>query len=308
MSSEESGHPQGVRLQKALAELGLGSRRRLEEWIVAGRVRVNGHQAQLGDRVVRSDKVTVDGKPVRLAREELKRRRIIAYHKPEGEVVTRRDPEGRTTIFQHLPGIRDGRWIAIGRLDINTAGLLLLTNDGDLANALMHPSRAVEREYAVRVQGPVDDSVLHRLTHGVQLEDGEARFEDIVPSGGSGQNQWFHVVLCEGRNREVRRLWEAAGCTVSRLKRVRFGNVILGARPRPREWRELTEEEETGLLQLAGLPAPRPPRARGPGGGRESAPAGARPGSRTGGRVKAPGGAGNNRHQTRGPRGPARSR
>lgn len=258
MSRDHGQQPRGVRLQKALAEAGLGSRRRIEEWIAAGRVRVNGQPARLGDRVVRNDKVTVDGRPVRLAREEFKRRRIIAYHKPEGEVVTRRDPEGRATVFQHLPGIRDGRWIAIGRLDINTAGLLLLTNDGDLANGLMHPSRAVEREYAVRVQGPVADDVLHRLTHGVRLEDGEARFEEIVLSGGSGQNQWFHVVLCEGRHREVRRLWEAAGCTVSRLKRVRFGNVILGARPRPRQWRELTEEEEAGLARLAGLPAPMP--------------------------------------------------
>jgi 23S rRNA pseudouridine2605 synthase len=275
MSSDQSASPAGVRVQKALAEAGLGSRRHIEEWMIAGRVRINGRRAQLGDRVVPTDKVTLDGKPVRLQRPTLTRRRVIAYHKPEGEVVTRRDPEGRTTVFQHLPGIRDGRWIAIGRLDINTAGLLLLTNDGDLANRLMHPSRAVEREYAVRIQGPVAQAALQRLTQGVTLEDGEARFEDIVASGGSGQNQWFHVVLCEGRNREVRRLWEAVGCTVSRLKRVRFGNVILGARPLPRQWRELTEEEQAGLLQLAGLP-PLRPRARAAGnarGGRAHRPA-----------------------------------
>ncbi|MBK1648496.1 23S rRNA pseudouridine(2605) synthase RluB [Rhabdochromatium marinum] len=258
MSSHPPTPPAGVRLQKALAEAGLGSRRRIEEWITAGRVRLNGRLAQLGDRALPNDKITVDGRLIKQVREPNKRRRILAYHKPEGEIVTRQDPEGRTTVFQHLPGIRDGRWIAIGRLDINTAGLLLLTNDGALANALMHPSRAVEREYAVRVQGPVEDSVLHRLTHGIQLEDGEARFEEIVPSGGSGLNQWFHVVLCEGRNREVRRLWEAAGCTVSRLKRVRFGNVILGARPLPRQWRELTDEEASGLLALAGLTAASP--------------------------------------------------
>lgn len=263
MTGDERAALAGVRLQKALAEAGQGSRRRIEEWIAAGRVRINGRVAQLGDRVVAGDKVTVDGQPVRLQRDAFKRRRIIAYHKPEGEVVTRRDPEDRATVFQQLPGLQDGRWIAIGRLDINTAGLLLLTNDGALANALMHPSRAVEREYAVRVQGPVAEEVLHRLTHGVQLEDGVARFEEIVVSGGSGFNQWFHVVLCEGRNREVRRLWEAAGCTVSRLKRVRFGNVILGARPLPRQWRALTKEEESGLLELAGLaPARRQPMSR----------------------------------------------
>lgn len=264
MNAEHNAAPAGVRLQKALAEVGLGSRRRIEEWILAGRVRVNGRAARLGDRVQRSDKVEVDGRAVRLgARQTSAQRRVIAYHKPTGQVVTRRDPEGRPTIFTHLPGIRDGRWIAIGRLDINTAGLLLLTNDGELAHRLMHPSRALEREYAVRVQGPVTENILRQLTQGVALEDGQARFEDIVPAGGSGLNQWFHVVLCEGRNREVRRLWEAAGCTVSRLKRVRFGNVILGARPLPGQWRELTEEELTALLQLAGLPAAsaRAPRA-----------------------------------------------
>ncbi|EIC21904.1 23S rRNA pseudouridine(2605) synthase RluB [Thiorhodovibrio frisius] len=265
MSAEEHSPQAGVRLQKALAEAGQGSRRRIEEWIAAGRVRINGRVAKLGERVVAGDKVMVDGRAVRLQRDAFKRRRIIAYHKPEGEVVTRRDPEGRTTVFQHLPGLQDGRWIAIGRLDINTAGLLLLTNDGALANGLMHPSHAVEREYAVRVQGPVADDVLRRLTQGVQLEDGQARFEEIVVSGGSGFNQWFHVVLCEGRNREVRRLWEAVGCAVSRLKRVRFGNVILGARPLPRQWRALTEEEESGLLALAGLPASPRPAGRGVG-------------------------------------------
>jgi 23S rRNA pseudouridine2605 synthase len=245
--------PRGVRVQKALAEAGLGSRRRIEEWMRAGRVRLNGKVAQLGDRVQPGDALSVDGRPVSVARASFKRRRIIAYHKPEGELVTRRDPEGRTTVFEHLPGLRDGRWIAIGRLDINTAGLLLLTNDGDLAHALMHPSRSVEREYAVRVQGAVDEAILRQLTQGVELEDGQARFEEIVVSGGRGLNQWFHVVLCEGRHHEVRRLWEAAGCRVSRLKRVRFGNVILGARPRPRQWRALTEEEERDLVSLAGL-------------------------------------------------------
>jgi 23S rRNA pseudouridine2605 synthase len=183
--------------------------------------------------------------------------RVLAYHKPEGEVVTRRDPEGRPTIFRRLPGIRDGRWITVGRLDLNTAGLLLVTNDGELANRLMHPSRQVEREYAVRIHGDVPEQALEQLVQGVQLDDGPARFEDIVESGGSGANRWFHVLLVEGRNREVRRLWEAVGCEVSRLKRVRFGNIILGARPLPGQWRELTDEELDELLAIAGLPAQR---------------------------------------------------
>jgi 23S rRNA pseudouridine2605 synthase len=195
-------------------------------------------------------------------RRESQRLRVLAYHKPEGEVVTRRDPEGRPTIFQRLPGIRDGRWIAVGRLDLNTAGLLLVTNHGELANRLMHPSAAVEREYAVRIRGEVPDGRWSAWCNGIELDDGPARFEEIVESGGSGTNQWFHVLLCEGRNREVRRLWEAVGCEVSRLKRVRFGNVILGARPLPGQWRELTDDELDGLLAApAGLQGA-PPAAR----------------------------------------------
>lgn len=242
-----------VRLQKALAEAGLGSRREIEGWIRDSRIRVNGRLAKLGDRVSPQDRVSVDGKPVR--RRPAKRRtlRVLAYHKPEGEVVTRRDPDGRPTIFRRLPGIRDGRWIAVGRLDLNTAGLLLVTNHGELANRLMHPSRAVEREYAVRVRGQVSDEALSRLVNGVDLEDGPARFEEIVPAGGSDRHQWFHVAIVEGRNREVRRLWEAVGCAVSRLKRVRFGNVILGPRPTPGHWREVAGEELDALLELADL-------------------------------------------------------
>ncbi|MCG6942402.1 MAG: pseudouridine synthase [Thiohalocapsa sp.] len=251
-----------VRLQKVLAEAGLGSRRTLEGWIRDGRIRVNGQLAQLGDRVLPTDRISVDG-------QELKRRpaahakiRVLAYHKPEGEVVTRRDPEGRPTIFRHLPGIRDGRWIAVGRLDLNTAGLLLVTNHGELANRLMHPARQVEREYAVRIHGEVPGNALEQLVQGVELDDGPARFEEIVESGGSGANRWFHVLLVEGRNREVRRLWEAVGCEVSRLKRVRFGNIILGVRPLPGQWREVTGEELGALLGIAGLTAPRRPTRR----------------------------------------------
>jgi len=248
---------EGVRLQKALASAGLGSRREIEGWIRGGRVRVNGKPAKLGDRIVPSDRVRVDGKVVKRQPARKSDLRVIAYNKPEGELVTRHDPEGRRTVFSRLPRLKAGRWIAIGRLDINTSGLLLLTNDGELANRLMHPSHEVEREYAVRILGEVPDEALVRLTTGVELEDGPARFEEIVESGGGGANRWFHVLLREGRNREVRRLWEAAGCRVSRLKRVRFGNVILGPRVFAGHWCDLTEEERAGLLELAGMGRPR---------------------------------------------------
>jgi len=250
--------PEGVRLQKALANAGLGSRREIEGWIREGRVRVNGKLAKLGDRIVPADHVRVDGKEVKRRPARRSEFRVIAYNKPEGELVTRHDPEGRRTVFTRLPRLKAGRWIAVGRLDINTSGLLLLTNNGELANRLMHPSRQVEREYAVRILGEVPAEALVRLTHGVELEDGPARFEEIVESGGEGANRWFHVLLQEGRNREVRRLWEAAGCRVSRLKRVRYGNIILGPRVFAGHSRDLTEEELAGLLELAGMKEPRP--------------------------------------------------
>lgn len=250
--------PEGVRLQKALANAGLGSRREIEGWVREGRVRVNGKLAKLGDRITPADHVRVDGKEVK--RRPIRRFdfRVIAYNKPEGELVTRHDPEGRRTVFTRLPRLKAGRWIAVGRLDINTSGLLLLTNNGELANRLMHPSQRVEREYAVRILGEVPAEALVRLTHGVELEDGPARFEEIVESGGEGANRWFHVLLQEGRNREVRRLWEAAGCRVSRLKRVRYGNIILGPRVFAGHSRDLTAEELAGLLELAGMKKPQP--------------------------------------------------
>ncbi len=251
-SSERRSATVAIRLQKVLAEAGLGSRRVLETWIRDGRVRVNGQIAQLGDRVLPTDRIVIDGQPLKRRRQKQDGLRILVYHKPEGEVVTRRDPQQRPTIFRHLPGLKEGRWIAVGRLDIKTSGLLLVTNAGALANTLMHPSTAIEREYAVRIHGTVSDATLKQLVTGVMLEDGPARFEEIVESGGSGSNQWFHVLLREGRNREVRRLWEAVGCRVSRLKRVRFGNVILGARPLPGQWRELSADESRELLVLAG--------------------------------------------------------
>jgi len=251
--------PTAVRLQKTLADAGLGSRREIEGWIRAGRVRINGKLARLGDRIGPADHIRVDGKEVKRRPARRTELRVIAYNKPEGELVTRHDPAGRSTVFSRLPRLKTGRWIAVGRLDINSSGLLLLTNNGELANRLMHPARVLEREYAVRILGEVSAEALRHLTHGVRLQDGPARFEDIVESGGEGANRWFHVLLREGRNREVRRLWEAVGYRVSRLKRVRFGNVILGPRVFAGHWRDLTQDELADLLVLAGMEQPRTP-------------------------------------------------
>ena len=219
--------PDGEKLQKVLARMGYGSRRRLEESIDAGDVTVNGKTAKLGDRVVAGDKIKFKGKPV--SNDEVIDNRILLYHKPVGEVCSRKDPEGRATVFDGLPRLKTGRWVSVGRLDYNTSGLLLLTTDGDLANALMHPSTRVEREYLCRVMGRVDKPMLDRLKAGVELDDGPARFTDIQEGGGDDDsiNQFFYVVLSEGRNREVRRLWESQGATVSRLKRVRYGDVFI---------------------------------------------------------------------------------
>lgn len=255
------------KIQKVLARIGLGSRREMEAVIEAGLVSINGRVAMLGERVGPNDRLTLKGKPVYIKDAADVPRRVIMYNKPEGELVTRKDPEGRRTVFDHLPRLKNERWIAIGRLDINTSGLLLFTNDGELANRLMHPSRQVEREYAVRVMGEVTDEMLHALQEGVLLEDGLAKFSAIQLVGGEGINTWYHVIINEGRNREVRRLWESQGLTVSRLKRVRYGNVLLDRRTRRGEWSELTEPEVQGLLQLAGLEqkAPAKPAQRSPG-------------------------------------------
>ncbi|MDM8566371.1 pseudouridine synthase [Candidatus Halobeggiatoa sp. HSG11] len=215
------------KLQKVLARAGFGSRREIEVWIQQGRVKVNTQVATLGARVCVTDDIRVDGR--RVGKSELKEqaRQIICYHKPTGEVCTRHDPEGRTTIFGQLPSLKQGRWINVGRLDLNTSGLLLLTTDGKLANQLMHPSYKIEREYAVRVLGEVDKSILQRLQDGVQLEDGKANFLRINIAGGKGANHWYNVILTEGRKHEVRRLWESQGITVSRLIRIRFGPITL---------------------------------------------------------------------------------
>jgi 23S rRNA pseudouridine2605 synthase len=249
-----------VRLQKALADAGLASRRTIEGWISEGRIRVNGDLAKLGDRVTSKDRIRIDGRDVKLKGRRDTVPQVIAYHKPEGELVTRRDPEERPTVFRRLPKPKEGRWIAVGRLDINTSGLILFTTDGELANRLMHPSREVEREYAVRILGDIPDGTLERLAIGIELEDGLAKFDAVTERGGTGANRWFHVVLREGRNREVRRLWEAAGCQVSRLIRIRYGNIELGRRLYSGNWRPLTTDEQNALTALAGLPPPAPKR------------------------------------------------
>ncbi len=246
------------RLQKLLANAGLGSRRQLEALISEGRVKVNGKVAKLGDRANADDRIELDGRPVGGRRLASNERFAIIYNKPEGQVVTRNDPEGRDTVFGHLPRLPAGRWVAVGRLDVNSAGLLLFTSDGELANRLMHPRNRVDREYAVRVHGEVTEEMVQQLVKGVELEDGPARFEDVVDAGGEGRNHWFHLVIMEGRKREVRRLWEAVGATVSRLKRVRYGPIILDSRVKAGRWRELEPEERRALLQVVGLPDDRP--------------------------------------------------
>lgn len=244
------------RIQKLLARAGHGSRREVERWLAQGEIAVNGELAKVGDKASAEDRIERNG--AHLALEGIKRFhvRLIAYHKPEGEVVTRDDDRGRRTVFDSLPAMNTSRWIAVGRLDINTSGLLLFTNDGELANRLMHPSSEVEREYAVRVLGEVDDEALKRLREGVDLEDGRARFLDIHDSGGEGANHWYHVVIAEGKKREVRRLWESQGVRVSRLMRVRYGPFIMDKGLRPGKWRDLKLNEVKAVYEEAGLPMP----------------------------------------------------
>jgi 23S rRNA pseudouridine2605 synthase len=241
------------KLQKVLARSGMGSRREMERLIDSGEVAINGSKAKLGDRVSIADQVSVHGRIVKLTAEEDIPRRVIMYSKPEGELCTRSDPQGRRTVFDRLPKLKGERWISIGRLDINTSGLLLFTTDGELANRLMHPSQQIEREYAVRVMGDVKPEHIKAMVDGVMLEDGMAQFTDVQEFGGEGINTWFHVVIMEGRNREVRRLWESQGLTVSRLKRVRYGSIFLDKRARAGEWIELTQLEIDQLSEMAGL-------------------------------------------------------
>jgi len=243
----------GEKLQKVLARAGIGSRREMERWIEEGRVQLEGKTAKLGDRAVMGQVIKVDGRIVDSA--ETEQVRCLLYHKPVGEVCSRKDPEGRRTVFDSLPKLKSGRWIVIGRLDFNTSGLLLFTTDGELANALMHPSSMIEREYLVRVMGKVTPETIETLKKGVVLDDGPARFTDVVDGGGEGINRWFYVVLMEGRNREVRRLWESQGLTVSRLKRVRYGNVFIPSKLKKGEWLELGNKDVEVLYGMANLPA-----------------------------------------------------
>ena len=240
------------KIQKVLARVGLGSRRAMEQWITEGRVSVNGQIATLGDRISEGEELRVDGRVVAFTAEEDSVRRVILYYKPEGEVCTRTDPSGRPTVFDTLPKLQDQRWVAIGRLDINSQGLLLFTTDGDLANRLMHPSSNIEREYAVRIHGQVNADNIDALLDGVMLEDGTAKFDEVIDKGGEGTNHWYHVVLREGRKREVRRMWETQGVQVRRLIRVRYGDVELPRSLRAGRWVELDKSIIDGLAESCG--------------------------------------------------------
>ena len=246
------------RLHKVLANAGLGSRRMLEQRIQAGEVELNGAPAEIGTSVKAGDRVVMDGKQFVVATDNRDDAEVLLYHKPEGVLTTRDDPEGRPTVFEQLPHLKGARWVAVGRLDINTTGLLLLTTDGDLANALMHPTSGLEREYLCRVHGEVPDEILERLKAGVELEDGPARFDEIAIISRGGSHSWFRVVLREGRNREVRRLWDSQGFLVSRLKRIRYGKIELPRTLRRGECETLDAEAVKQLRQTTGAGTPQP--------------------------------------------------
>ena len=241
------------KLQKVLARVGLGSRRYMEEVIAAGRVSINGRVAQVGERIEPTDELRIDGRKVQFQIEDEIRRRVIIYYKPEGEICSRNDPESRPTVFEQLPSIPGDRWVMVGRLDINSTGLLLFTNDGELANRLMHPSNEIEREYAVRVMGEVTPQIKKNMTEGVVLDDGPAKFESFSEIGGEGINRWYQVVVKEGRNREVRRIFESQGLKVSRLLRTRYGTVILPRELRTGRWIELDKNDIDNLTKSVEL-------------------------------------------------------
>ena len=243
------------RIQKVLARAGYGSRRQLEVLIKEGKVSVNGSIAKLGDQVDIGDSLRLDDKPLSAKRLWQKPQQVLLYNKPVGEVCTRKDPEGRRTIFQSLPTPEEGRWVSVGRLDINTSGLIILTTDGELANRLMHPSNEMDREYAVRVLGAVGPEIMQNLRDGVELEDGKAKFNDIQEAGGEGANHWYHVVIQEGRNREVRRLWESQGVKVSRLMRVRYGPIIIPSQLKMGRWMMLEGDDVAALYEEVDLKA-----------------------------------------------------
>ncbi|GAB2547960.1 pseudouridine synthase [Rhodanobacter koreensis] len=246
------------RLHKVLANAGLGSRRMLEQRIQSGEVELNGSPAGIGASVHAGDRVVLDGKQFVVATDNRDDTEVLIYHKPEGMLTTRDDPEGRPTVFEQLPRLKGARWVAVGRLDINTTGLLLLTTDGELANALMHPRSGLEREYLCRVHGEVPDEIIERLKAGVELDDGPARFDEIAVISRGGSHSWFRVVIREGRNREVRRLWDSQGFLVSRLKRIRYGKIELPRNLRRGECEALDAEAVKQLRQTTGLGAPQP--------------------------------------------------
>ncbi|NKJ50329.1 23S rRNA pseudouridylate synthase B [Burkholderia sp. SG-MS1] len=254
------------KLHKVLAEAGMGSRRDMEELIVAGRVSVNGEPAHIGQRIMPTDQVRINGKPVKRKLAN-KPPRVLLYHKPTGEIVSHADPEGRPSVFDKLPPMKTAKWLAVGRLDFNTEGLLMLTTSGDLANRFMHPRYSVEREYAVRVVGELAEGMRQKLLRGVELDDGPANFLRIRDGGGEGTNHWYHVALAEGRNREVRRMFEAAGLMVSRLIRTRHGPISLPKGLKRGRWEELEDNQVRALMASVGLKAPTEER-----GGRSSAP------------------------------------
>ena len=252
-SQNKSQLQSGERIQKVLSRAGLGSRREIERWITEGKIRINEKPSKLGDRIVPGDQVKVNGRRVDLDKFSEQAPRVLIYYKPTGEVVTRRDPEGRPVIFTQLPKLAVGRWITVGRLDINTQGLLLVTNHGELAHRLMHPSTEIIREYAVRVFGKVTNEVIERLKSGVDLEDGMAHFDSITFAGGEGINRWYKVTVTEGRNRLIRRLWESQELVVNRLMRVRYGPVYLPENLKARLFYELNDKELQVLFDHVSL-------------------------------------------------------
>lgn len=237
------------RLQKVLSQAGFGSRREMERWIEQGLIKVNGQTAQIGMSVQSTDKIIVKGKVIQNPLQLTMQTRVLMYHKPVGEISSRKDPLFSQTVFDHLPSLKEGRWIQVGRLDLNTSGLLLFTNDGELANRLMHPRHQIEREYAVRVHGQVSPAIVQTLLKGVQLEDGFAQFKSVSFEGGEGTNSWFHVILTEGKNREVRRLWKSQGVDVSRLIRIRYGNIRMPRSLARGQHQELTPQAVQQLIQ-----------------------------------------------------------
>ncbi len=255
--SESAVRPEGEKLQKVIARSGHASRREAERLIARKRIKIDKRIARLGDRVNGSERIFLDDKELFIAWEK-PRQRVLIYHKPPGEICSRKDPDHPNTIFDDLPNLKIGRWISVGRLDINTSGLILLTNDGELANLLMHPSSEIEREYAVRVLGEVTDNDIEQLKTGVALDDGMAHFDKITYSGGQGANHWYHVTLKEGRNREVRRMWESLGITVSRLSRVRYGIVELHRSQKVGRWEEMDDRQLRELYESVGLHVNKP--------------------------------------------------